>query len=210
MNKTMKFLKLMPVLFLLFAAKTNAQRGEVKLDINYSYALPMGSFKTDVISKGSPRGVTGNLLFGITNQFSAGLGLGFQDFYEKYPRNLYKTGDNETTSAVLSNSVQIIPLLAKAEFDPLGNKRGSIQPYITGGVGLGIISFTQYLGEFGGTDNSAGLMVQGGAGLKIPFTSIGNSGFKIGANYNMVNYNKNGFNNLNNLNFQAGVYFPLR
>lgn len=206
----MKFLRLMPLLLLLFACKANAQRGEAKLDINYSYGLPIGSFKSDIISNSSPRGVTGDLLFGISNQFSAGLGFGFQDFYQKYSRNLYKTGDNETTSAVLSNSAQIVPLLAKAEFDPLGNKRGSIQPYITGGVGIGIISFTQYLGEFGGTDNSAGLMVQGGAGIKIPFTAIGNSGLKIGANYNMVNYKKNGFNNMDNLNFQAGIYFPLR
>ena len=63
------------------------------------------------------------MLYNINNKLSVGLGLGFQDFYQKYPRALYKTDDNETTSAVLSNSVQIIPLLAKAELYPLGGKK---------------------------------------------------------------------------------------
>lgn len=205
----MKLLKLIPLLLLLVACKTNAQKGELKLSLNYSYAIPSRSFKSDVINNSSPRGGTGDLMYSISNKFAIGLGSGFQDFYQKYPRNIYKTADNETTSAVLSNSVQIIPLLAKAEFDPLGGKKG-IQPYISAGAGIGITSFEQYLGEFGGTNTSSGLMLQGGAGLKIPFNTTGNAGLRVGANYNMLNYNKNGFKNFNNLNVLAGLYFPLR
>lgn len=207
----MKFIKL-SFLMLLLAVGVNvhAQQREIKFNLQYSYAMPLGSFKSDVISKGSPRGVTGDFLYGINNKISVGLGLGFQDFYQKYPRALYKTGDNETTSAVLSNSVQIMPLLAKAEVYPLGGKKSMIQPYISAGAGLGITSFTQYLGEFGGSDNSAGFMLQGGAGLQVPFNITRSAGFRVGANYNMVDYNKNGFKNFDNLNLQAGLYFPLR
>lgn len=179
------------------------------MSLQYNYALPLGSFKTDVISKGSPRGFTGDILYGISDKFSVGLGLGFQDFYEKYPRALYNTGDKEVTSAVLSNSVQIIPLLAKAEFSPLGST-APVQPYITAGAGLGISSFTQYLGEFGGTDNAGGLMLQGGAGIRVPFGKYSKAGFRLGANYNMVSYHHNGFSNFNNLSFQGGIYFPLK
>jgi len=197
------------ILLLTIGLNVHAQQPGLHLNLNYSYAIPLGSFKTDVISDNSPRGVTGDLLFGINSKIAVGLGLGFQDFYQKYPRDLYQTGDHETTSAVLSNSIQVMPLLAKAEAYPLGSK-SAIQPYISAGAGLGVISFTQYLGEFGGSDNSAGLMLQGGAGLKIPFGVTHNAGFSVGANYNMVTYKKNGFNNFNNLNLQAGVYFPLR
>ena len=165
---------------LFVSQKVNAQKGEVKMNIEYSYALPTGSFKNDVISNGSPRGVMGDMLYNINNKFSVGLGLGFQDFYQKYPRALYNTGDKEVTSAVLSNSVQIIPVLAKAEFYPLGNKKGMIQPYITAGAGIGITSFTQYLGEFGSADNTAGFMVQGGAGVAIPFSKVSQRRYKIG------------------------------
>ena len=188
----------------------NAQKGEVKMSLQYNYALPLGSFKNNVINNGSPRGVTGDILYNLNDRFSLGLGLGFQDFYQKYPRTLYKTGDQETTSAVLSNSVQIMPILAKAEFYPLGGKKSLIQPYINAGAGLGITSFTQYLGEFGGNDNSASLMLQGGAGIVIPFSNVSKAGFRLGANYNMVSYKRNGFNNFNNVGFQAGIFFPLQ
>jgi hypothetical protein len=206
----MKALKSLLFAILIFsAAQLHAQRGVVNMSLQYNYALPLGSFKTDVISKGSPRGFTGDILYGISDKFSVGLGLGFQDFYEKYPRALYNTGDKEVTSAVLSNSVQIIPLLAKAEFSPLGSM-APVQPYITAGAGLGISSFTQYLGEFGGTDNAGGLMLQGGAGIRVPFGKYSKAGFRLGANYNMVSYHHNGFSNFNNLSFQGGIYFPLK
>jgi hypothetical protein len=207
----MKTLKILPfVLCILTVSQLNAQKGEVKMNLQYSYALPVGNFKSDVITNGSPRGVTGDILYNINDKLSVGFGLGFQDFYQKYPRGLYKTDANETTSAVLSNSVQIMPLLAKAELYPLSGKKSFVQPYISAGAGLGITSFTQYLGEFGSTDNSAGLMVQGGAGITIPFSKTSKSGFRLGANYNMVAYNRNGFSNFNNLNFQAGIFFPMK
>jgi hypothetical protein len=113
----MKLIRILPfVVCILFVSQLNAQRGEVKMNIQYSYALPVGSFKSDVVNNGSPRGVTGDILYNVNNKLSVGLGLGFQDFYQKYPRALYNTGDKEVTSAVLSNSVQIIPLLAKQSF----------------------------------------------------------------------------------------------
>ena len=206
----MKALKsLLFAIFIFSAAQLHAQRGVVNMSLQYNYALPLGSFKTDVISKGSPRGFTGDILYGVSDKFSVGLGLGFQDFYEKYPRALYNTGDKEVTSAVLSNSVQIIPLLGKAAFSPLGSP-APVQPYITAGAGLGISSFTQYLGEFGGTDNAGGLMLQGGAGIKVPFGKYSKAGFRLGANYNMVSYRHEGFSNFNNLSFQGGIYFQLK
>ena len=207
----MKMLKILPfVVCVLLVSQVHAQKGEVKMNLQYNYALPIGSFKNDVISNGSARGVTGDILYNLSDKFSLGLGLGFQDFYQKYPRALYKTGDQETTSAVLSNSVQVMPVLAKAEFYPLGGKKSLIQPYINAGAGLGVVSFAQYLGEFGGTDNSASLMLQGGAGIIVPFGSVSKSGFRLGANYNMVSYKRNGFNNFNNIGFQAGLFFPLK
>ena len=84
-----------------------------------------------------------------------------------------------------------------------------MQPFISAGAGLGISTFTQYLGEFGGRDNAARLALQGGAGAFIPFSKAGRSGFSIGADYNMIGYNKFDIKNFNNLSFKAGVYIPL-
>jgi len=188
----------------------DAQKGQARMNIQYSYALPVGSFKTDVINNSSPRGATADILYNLSDKFSVGLGLGFQDFYQKYPRALYNTGEKEVTSAVLSNSVQVIPVLAKAEFYPLYGTKSFIQPYINAGAGLGITSFTQYLGEFGGTGNSGGFMLTGGAGVAIPFNKTGHAGARLGANYNMISYNHSGISNFNNVSFGAGIFFPLK
>jgi hypothetical protein len=205
--KLSKYLALF--LFIGMVARADAQKGILKLNLQYSYAIPLGDFKTQVISESSPRGATADLLFGVSNKVSVGLGFGFQDFYQKYPRDLYKTGNTEVTSAVLSNSVQVMPVLLKAEVHPMGGTRSPVQPYLSVGAGLGIAMFTQYLGEFGFDDYTGKLMLQGGAGFAIPFNRQGSAGFRAGANYNLVNYNKNGFGNFNNINFQGGLFFPL-
>ena len=85
-----------------------------------------------------------------------------------------------------------------------------IQPYITAGTGFSIVDFRQYLGEFGGSDNSTSFTAQAGAGIMVPFNKGGASGFSIGADYNYVAYKKLGYDNLNNLSLHAGVHFPLR
>ena len=90
--KLVKYLALF--ILILITAQVHAQKGQLKFSLQYSYAMPLGDFKTDVISDGSARGVTGDFLFGVSNKVSLGLGLGYQDFYQKYPRSLYKTGNN--------------------------------------------------------------------------------------------------------------------
>ena len=198
------------VIFSTFAFHANAQKGQLKLNLDYSYSLPFGSFKNDLISNASPRGVNGALMYGITNKWSAGLQLGFQDFYQKYPRDVYTTGNHETTSAVLSNSIKVMPVLAKAMFSPLADNKAFIKPYISLATGISIVDFSQYLGEFSSTSNSAGFTVHGSAGIMVPFKKNGASGFNLGAGYNYIAYKKFGYSNLNNLVFNAGVHFPLK
>jgi hypothetical protein len=93
---------------------------------------------------------------------------------------------------------------------PLGKSSSFVQPYISAAAGVSVVDFRQYLGEFGGNDNSANFMAQAGAGILIPFSHTSAAGIKLGANFNYINYSKNGFSNLNNVDFLAGVYIPLR
>jgi hypothetical protein len=193
-----------------FALHTSAQKGEWKMNLSYNYSLPIGIFKNDIISKSSPRGFSGDFMYGINDRFSAGIYGGYQDFYQKYPRNLYQTDDHEITSAVLSNSIQTIPILAKGNFMPFGGKHALVQPYLSVGAGVSIINFSQYLGEFGGTSTNGSITAQGGAGVTIPFGRYSIAGLSLGADYNYIAFNKYGYNNLSNIGFHAGVYFPLR
>jgi len=194
----------------LVKAQTTSKEGELKLHLNYQYGIPLGDFKNDMISNGSARGYSGSLMYQISPKWAAGISAGYQSFLQKYPRAVYETGDHEATSAVLTNSVEITPLMATGLFTPLAENGKILQPYISAGFGVNMLSFRQYLGEFGGADNKATLIAQGGAGLQITFGKAKESGFSIGANYQYVPYQRNGYGNMNNLGLQAGLYFPLK
>ena len=193
-----------------FALHANAQKGEWKLNLNYNYSLPLGSFKNDIISKSAPRGFSGEFMYGINSKFDIGIYGGYQDYYQKYARAVYQTDNHEVTSAVLSNSIQTMPILLKAGFSPLEETHAPIKPYVAIGAGYSIVNFNQYLGEFGGPSTNGGFTAQGSAGIKIPFGRFSKSGINIGADYNYISYNKYGYNNLNNVSLHAGVFFPLR
>jgi hypothetical protein len=210
MKSIIKILSILLFVFLTNAIYAQRNNDKLKLDVNYSFALPLGNFKTDVISDASPRGFAANMKYKISVNFSAGLGIGYQDFYQKFPRALYKTGDNEVTSAVLSNSVQLIPVIAKAYYLPMGSKKTFVQPYISAGAGIDFASFTQYLGEFAGKDNATKLIFQGAAGAFIPFSKTSPCGFNIGADYNLAGYNKFDIKNFNNLSAHIGIYIPVQ
>jgi hypothetical protein len=77
-------------------------------------------------------------------------------------------------------------------------------------VGISLIDYKQYLGAFGGSSTSGSFTAQGGAGIMVPFSKGGASGFSIGADYNYISYKKFDYSNMNNLSLRAGVHFPLR
>ena len=198
------------ILLIIGSTAANAQSGQLRLDLNYNYSLPLGSFKSDLINQGSGRGFSGSLQYGINNKWAAGLGVGYQDYYQKYPRSVYQLDKTQSVSAVLTNSIQVTPIMAKGTFMPMGGK-GAVQPYINVGAGAGIVDFKQYLGEFSSTSKtSASFIAQAGAGVLIPFGRLSASGVKLGADYNYLPYKNFGYNNLSSVNFHAGVFFPLR
>lgn len=198
------------MLVIAFTQQVKAQAGTMKLNLYYNYGIPTGTFKSDVISNGSPRGGGGDILYNINRVWSVGMSAAFQDYYQKYPRAVYNTGKNEQISAVLTNSIQTTPILAKVMFNPLGRKRGWIQPYLSAGAGVSLVSDKQYLGQFESSDASTVFTGQIGAGVQIPFGKFNNSGVMLGANYNYVPYNQNELSNLNTVDLRLGVYLPLR
>lgn len=195
---------------LMTAMHVKAQVGEMRLNLFYNYSKPVGNFKTDMISNGSPRGGSGELMYGISRTLSAGIAVAFQDYYQKYPRGVYPLDKGEDISAVLTNSVQTTPIMAKVAFTPLGNHIYWIQPYVSAGAGISLINYRQYLGQYENSDASVGFVAQLGGGFQIPFGRLSSAGALLGATYNLSPYKRYGFSNLNTLNFQAGIYVPLR
>lgn len=203
--KTM-FAAVCSLLFITISAK--AQDGKLKLHLNYNYSIPVGNFKSDLVSNTSPRGFNGSLLYTFNNKWEGGLSVGYQDYYQKYGRTVYALSKTQDVSAVLSNSIQTTPVLLTARFFPLNSTL--VKPYISAGAGVSIIDFLQYLGEFGSEQTSGGFLAQGGLGVAIPFGRLKTSGVEIGANYDYSPYNKYNYNDLNTVNAHAGVFFQIR
>ena len=187
-------------------------QNKLKMELSYNISSSLGSFKNDYISNTSFRGGTGEISYAFNSKFSAGLSSGYQNYYQKYGRQVYKLDGNQTVSAVLTNSMDIVPVLLRGTFYPLGASATAIvQPYVSAGVGVNMINYGQYLGEFGGTESSTAFAAQAGAGVSIPFGNrINQTGIKLGVTYNYSNYNRNEISKLNSAGVNAGVVFGLR
>src|SRR4051812_24406873 len=98
---------------LVFASGLKAQQ-RLKMDLGYSINQPTGQFK-ETVNTTSYRGLQGGLTYDVTEQLGIGLGFSFADFYEKKPRQVYQTGEG-AISAVVSNSIQVTPIVAKASY----------------------------------------------------------------------------------------------
>ncbi len=92
-----KCLVMMIVTFAAGFVSASAQ-DRLKMEIGYNISAPLGSFKSDYINNTSFRGVTGEISYPVSPKFSVGLHSGYQSYYQKYGRQLYKTDVNETTS----------------------------------------------------------------------------------------------------------------
>jgi opacity protein-like surface antigen len=200
------------IVYIFFAAiltvgAVGAQAQErLQFKVGYNTGMPIGSFK-DFMGKNSFRGFLGELNYPINNRLKVGLGVSYNDYYEKLPRQTYETKDG-TISAVVTNSVQTTPIQLKAYYDLT---EGNIRPYAGLGVGGNLIGYAQYLGEFGEKKYSFMPSATAEAGINIPFNKETRaSGVNIGAHFNYLPYNKNGLDNLNNWGVHASVFFPLR
>src|SRR5688572_6436345 len=101
------YLVLLSVVF--YNSAIQAQQGLWKADIDYQVGLPVGNFR-EAVDEISPRGGSVGVYYGVTDVLSIGLEAGFQDFYKKYPRQTFHQSGYDL-SAVVSNSIQIIPIL---------------------------------------------------------------------------------------------------
>lgn len=202
--------------FLLFTAcaftfLSSGAQDRNTLGLRYQYALPMGGFKNDLISEGSPRGFSADLMHALNPQWRIGASLGYQDFYQKNARNTYRMGDGSDISAVVSNSLQTTALMAQGMYFPKGADSSRLQPYVSAGAGVNMVQYSQLLGEFSnGDDVWLRFAAQAGAGLQYRVGNGGRTALMLGVAYNYMPLNKMEVKNVNNLAIQAGVRIAMR
>lgn len=199
------------ILFLsLFAGYTaRSQSAGWDLNIDYNYSFPLGAFRSDLVKDASPRGFTGTFLYHLNPRMAVGFGFGYQDYYQKYPRQLYKVGNSQDLSAVVTNSLQMVPLMAHFDYYPFADGGGRVQPYIGVGAGFQMVNFDQYLGEFSSGNSGVGFRALAGLGARMPVSKNRKWGVDIGGSYDIAPYKKSVARSLDNANVRGGVYFKL-
>jgi len=201
--KTMKSI-LFTMVALVSLSAVKAQKGLTTLGVNYSVGIPTGDFK-NVMSNESFRGWGIDILHGVNNKLQVGLGVGFQDFYQKNDRQVYHTADGQDISAVMTHSIQTVPILAKARYL---FSDGNIKPYVGLGAGANLVMFRELLGEFGETESYFKFALKPEIGVQIPI--VKGAGLNIGAAYNYLPFGKYDIKNFNNISVSAGISIPLR
>ena len=192
-------------ILLITATATQAQE-KLRMKIGYDISTPVGSFK-DQVSATSFRGLNAELMYPLSNRLQAGMGVLYNDYYQKFPRQVYDTKDG-AISAVVSNSVQTVPVLAKVNYNLA--RQGLIKPYAGLGAGLNLITYKQYLGEFPDSKTSLKPAVSGDAGVNVALGKTKTAGLNLGANFNYMPFNYNDISTLNNWGVHAGIFFTLR
>src|SRR5215203_5863636 len=134
----------MVLLICLLCLGASSQQGTVKLDVNYKAAMPLGNFK-NITDKTSLNGWEAALMYSLTNQIAVGMQTGFQDFYQKYGRQVFHSGGSDL-SAVVTNSVQVMPVLLKGKYK--FTDAGLVQPFVALGVGGNLVQYRKYYGQF--------------------------------------------------------------
>lgn len=185
---------------------TYGQAGEMQLNLGVSGALPMGDSK-DILPDASIRGWQVGVLYGFNDKISAGLQVGFQDFYNKTERRVYQT-ENGHISAVLSHSLQTVPILlgGRYSFTP----EASVRPFAGIGIGGNIVTFAEYLGQFGGSNTKVKFAARPEVGLAVPFGRFKDNAFWLSAAYNYMPYNEFDIKNINHGTVALGITLPMR
>lgn len=194
------------LLALLAGLGANAQN-EVQFNANYNINFPSGHDFRNMVKHPAYKGFTAGFSYAFDSCLRAGISVGYNDYYQKYPRQVYSNGPGSDISAVISNSIQQVPLLATIDYSIL--RRGTIRPYIGGGVGINFITLDQYLGEFDNPVNSTKFALRGEAGITIPLSHWRSTAIRIGGSYNYAPYHKYGIDNLDNWGVHAGITIPM-
>ena len=186
---------------------TWSQQGLVRMTIGLAGATPSGEFR-DLVNKTTFRGADLSILYGINDRLAVGLNAGFQDFYQKYPRAVYKLSDGSDISAVLTNSVQTIPFLATAQYNFMPG--AGLQPYVSAGAGGAVVMNSQFIGEYPNESDKINFALRPGGGIFIPFRKAGEVGVNLGVNYTFIPYKQDNISNLSYIGFTVGIGFPSR
>ncbi|GAA4307680.1 outer membrane beta-barrel protein [Compostibacter hankyongensis] len=195
------------LLLVLGFQQTQAQMSRLNANLNYSISQPLGTLK-DYANKTSFNGWNVSLMYSVTPEISVGLQGGFNDYYERIPRQVYHSGSSDV-SAVQTHTLQLIPVQAAGIYT-FGGVEPGIHPYAGLGVGIADVNYDKYWGEFSDSHNKVAFSVSPMAGVRIPFGQYSPLGLNVGVKYNFTPYSYNEIKNISNVEGNVGLTLNIR
>ncbi|SFV27961.1 outer membrane beta-barrel protein [Thermoflavifilum thermophilum] len=189
-----------------YAYRNTSNSHPLLFSLNYNVAGTLGSAH-DFVGNVSPRGWYASLLYPINANWAVGLSGGYQDYYQKIPRQVYHQPGSDI-SAVQTHVIESIPIMATGQYS--FSTDHSLHPYVSLGVGVNNINYQQWWGEYEQSDNRWKFAVSPAVGLEVPFTKSQSVGLNIQAGYAYSPYNRNGINNVSNWFGRIGLFASLR
>jgi len=203
----LSFARPMIALALLLVTGTALKAQGLQFNAAYNINFPTGPSFRNLVDHAAFKGFTAGFAYPVMSRLRVGLSIGYNDYYQKYARQVYSNGPGSDISAVVSNSIQQAPLLVTVDYTFL--KKGLLRPYIGAGAGINFITFDQYLGEFDNPVNSTYFAARGEAGLLLPLSKTSGTAVRIGGSFNYAPYKKYGIDDLNNWGVHAGISVPF-
>lgn len=160
-------------------------RPPLSVNLDYSVAQPFGALK-DYTNKTSARGWKAGIQYMLNDQLAVGLKTGFQDFYERSPREVYPTKSGDI-SAVQTRTLQTIPILATVQYQ-FTRPDATVIPYANLGVGVANMNYEKYWGQFVDSHNTWQFQVSPEVGINIPFGRTSPLLFNASVQYNYSPY----------------------
>lgn len=178
-----------------------SQEGAFHIEGSLNVGVPL-SHLSELTPAVSGRGAGLAGLYGITDRFSLGLALDRQDFYQKYPRQVYHYAGSDI-SAVISNSIQTTPLVVKGKY--LLTSSGTLVPYVTAGIGADFIHYSKYYGEFSDDNAAINFAGQAAFGAQLPLSPSHRTSLFLEAEYNFLPYSYKDAHGLSFVGIKAGI-----
>ncbi|MBX5439769.1 MAG: outer membrane beta-barrel protein, partial [Thermoflavifilum sp.] len=189
-----------------YAYRNTSSDHPLLFSLNYNVAGTLGAAH-DFVSKVSPRGWYASLLYPINAQWAVGLSGGYQDYYEKIPRQVYHQPGNDI-SAVQTHVIESIPIMATGQYN--FSSAQWIHPYVSLGIGVQNLDYQQWWGEYKESDNRWKFALSPAVGLQVPFSKAQTIGLNVQAGYAYSPYNRNNISNISNWFARIGLFASLR
>jgi hypothetical protein len=206
MMKSIKNWILIMVACLAVQAASAQYRSPLSINVDYVIAQPLGALQ-DYSNRTSFRGWRAGIQYMLNNQFSIGLRTGYQDYYERAPREIY-TGKGTAISAVQTRTLQVVPIQATAHYQ-FTKPSSPVIPYAGLGIGVADMLYEKYYGEFVARHDAWQFLVSPEVGINIPFGKASPVLFNLSVQYNYSPYDYNEISGFNTIQGNIGVKVHL-